>query len=492
MGLTRITAQQISNIDYKQSVRVVAVSNVTLGGGAPVVVDGVSLSAGNRVLVVGQNTSNQNGLYYVATLGTGSDGTWTRTSDGNEVGEIDAGMIIMVTEGTTYADTQWKLTTNDPITVGTTALTFVQNYSANSISSGTSNVVVTSGSNVSIAVAGSNVAVFASTGEYVTGLISATGNITGGNITTAGNLAIPTATANTNTTQAASTAFVVGQAGALTPVTIGTAAIGTSLRYAREDHTHDGVGSAVAGTGISVSGATGAVTFTNSGVTSIVAGTNISVNAATGAVTVSVTGTVPTATTAGTVTTAAQPNITSVGTLTLLNTSGAITVNSGAAATAIVNVATTGVVNIGSSTVLFNTVFAKATSAQYADLAENYVADRTYPVGTVLCIGGDKEVTRSNGFHSTKVIGTVSDNPAYLMNSGLQGEYVVAVAFTGRVPCQVVGKISRGDLLVTSHQEGVATALNSAFYLPGCVIGKALEEYDSNIPGIIEIIIGRF
>lgn len=452
MGLTRITAQQISNIDYKQSVRVVAVSNVTLGGGAPVVVDGVSLSAGNRVLVVGQNTSNQNGLYYVATLGTGSDGTWTRTSDGNEAGEIDAGMIIMVTEGTTYADTQWKLTTNDPITVGTTALTFIQNYSANSISAGTSNIVVSSSANVSVAVAGSNVAVFASTGEYVTGLVSATGNITGN--------------------------YILGNGSQLTglPATYGNANVAANLA-AFGSNPISTTGNITAGyfigNGVALTSITGA------NVTGTVANATYATSAGS-------------ATTAGTVTTAAQPNITSVGTLTSLNTSGAITVNSGAAATAIVNGATTGVGNIGSSTVLFNTVFAKATSAQYADLAENYVADRTYPVGTVLCIGGDKEVTRSNGFHSTKVIGTVSDNPAYLMNSGLQGEYVVAVAFTGRVPCQVVGKISRGDLLVASHQEGVATALNSAFYLPGCVIGKALEEYDSNIPGIIEIIIGRF
>ena len=184
MGLTRITAQQISNIDYKQSVRVVSVSNVTLAGGAPATVDGVSLVAGDRVLVTGQSTGSENGLYYVSTLGVGSNGTWTRTTDGNETGEIDAGMIIMVTEGTTYADTQWKLTTNNPITIGSTALTFTQNYSDNSISAGTSNVTVSSNANVSIAVAGSNVAVFATAGEYVTGLLSVTGNVTGGNLLT--------------------------------------------------------------------------------------------------------------------------------------------------------------------------------------------------------------------------------------------------------------------------------------------------------------------
>ena len=148
MGLTRIRAEQISDIDYKQAVRVITLSDVTLSGGAPATVDGVNLSAGNRVLVAGQSTGSQNGLYIVQTVGAGSNGTWIRSSDGNATGEIEAGMIVMVTEGTIYADTQWKLITDDPITLGTTALTFTQNYSANSISSGTSNVVINSNANV--------------------------------------------------------------------------------------------------------------------------------------------------------------------------------------------------------------------------------------------------------------------------------------------------------------------------------------------------------
>ena len=137
MGLTRLRAEQISDIDYKQAVRVITVTNVTLSGGAPTPVDGVNLSAGDRVLVTGQSTGSQNGLYQVETVGSGSNGTWVRTSDGNTTGEIEAGMIVMVTEGTIYADTQWKLITDDPIIINTTALTFTQNYMANSISGGT-------------------------------------------------------------------------------------------------------------------------------------------------------------------------------------------------------------------------------------------------------------------------------------------------------------------------------------------------------------------
>jgi len=180
MGLTKPRAAQIFNLDYKQSTRVVTTTNITLSGGAPNSVDGVTLSLNDRVLVTGQSTGSQNGLYLVTTLGSGSNGTWARTSDGNETGEIEAGMIVMVTEGIIYADTQWKLITNDPITINTTALTFTQNYSANSISSGTSNVVVNSNANVTISSAGTaNVLTVSNTGTFVSGVVSATGNITG-------------------------------------------------------------------------------------------------------------------------------------------------------------------------------------------------------------------------------------------------------------------------------------------------------------------------
>jgi hypothetical protein len=180
MALTRPRAAQIYNLDYKQATRVVTVSNVVLAGGAPSNVDGVNLSVNDRVLVTGQATASQNGLYDVVTVGSGSNGTWARTNDANSTGEIDAGMIVMVTEGQIYADTQWKLITDNPITIGVTALTFTQNYSANSISGGTSNVTVYSNANVTISSAGTaNVVVVASTGEYVLGELSATGNVTG-------------------------------------------------------------------------------------------------------------------------------------------------------------------------------------------------------------------------------------------------------------------------------------------------------------------------
>lgn len=124
-----------------------------------------------------------------------------------------------------------------------------------------------------------------------------------------------------------------------------------------------------------------------------------------------------------------------------------------------------------------------------ADVAERYLADADYPVGTVLVIGGDQELTQSTGYAQTTVVGTVSEQPALTMNRDLQGDHVVSLAFLGRVPCRVVGNINRGDMLVSSNTQGVATSMES--YVPGAVLGKALESYNSTTPGVIEIIVGR-
>ena len=117
MALTRPRAYQIYDIDYKQAVRVVTTTNITLSGGAPNTVDGISLVLNNRVLVTGQSTASENGIYFVSTVGSGSNGTWERSIDTNSTGELLSGTIVMVTEGDVFKDTQWKLTTDDPITI---------------------------------------------------------------------------------------------------------------------------------------------------------------------------------------------------------------------------------------------------------------------------------------------------------------------------------------------------------------------------------------
>jgi len=145
--------------------------------------------------------------------------------------------------------------------------------------------------------------------------------------------------------------------------------------------------------------------------------------------------------------------------------------------------------NIGSAALRFNTVFAKATSAQYADLAEIYIADNNYPPGTVVVFGGSKEITVTSTAHDTRVAGVISTNPAYLMNSEVQG---LPVALTGRVPCLVQGPINKGELLVTGLKPGTAQKINSARFQPGCVIGKSLKNIPDDELKLIEIVVGRF
>lgn len=153
----------------------------------------------------------------------------------------------------------------------------------------------------------------------------------------------------------------------------------------------------------------------------------------------------------------------------------------------IVNDMGNGTGNIGNSTGYFNTIFAKATSAQYADLAENYLADGYYPPGTVMIFGGRAEVTQSISSDDHRVAGVVSTQPSHLMNAGQTGDHVVALALQGRVPCRVTGFIARGDLLV-SGPGGLAQANNQA--RAGTIIGKALQSF-SGEEGLIEIAVGR-
>jgi hypothetical protein len=147
-----------------------------------------------------------------------------------------------------------------------------------------------------------------------------------------------------------------------------------------------------------------------------------------------------------------------------------------------------GVGNIGSSTSTFNTIFAKATSAQYADLAEKYVADAEYAPGTVVVFGGAKEVTVTSIDADRAVAGVVSTNPSYIMNGGLEAEHVATVALTGRVPCRVTGTVRKGDLMVSAGY-GVARAEQDPRV--GTVIGKALENHEG-AEGVIEVVVGRF
>ena len=144
-------------------------------------------------------------------------------------------------------------------------------------------------------------------------------------------------------------------------------------------------------------------------------------------------------------------------------------------------------VNIGSATAWFNNIYGISTQAKYADLAENYQADKAYIAGQVLEFGGDNEVTLATA-DTKRVAGVVSSNPAHLMNGGLSGVNVVPLALQGRVPCNVIGPVAKGDLMVSAGF-GYAKANNDA--VVGQVIGKALADY-SGAKGQIEVVVGRF
>lgn len=173
--------------------------------------------------------------------------------------------------------------------------------------------------------------------------------------------------------------------------------------------------------------------------------------------------------------------------VTNITASGFLTINSANNVTAIVNGGSNAVGNIGSSTTYFNTLFAKATSAQYADVAEMYEADQIIEAGTVVCFGGVKEVTMCKEDACQRVAGVISTNPSYLMNSGQTGEYVVPVALTGRVPVKVTGIIRKGDMMVATSNGRARAESNPVI---GSVIGKALADFDGQ-DGVIEVVVGR-
>ena len=124
---------------------------------------------------------------------------------------------------------------------------------------------------------------------------------------------------------------------------------------------------------------------------------------------------------------------------------------------------------------LFNGI---ATQARYADLAEMYTTDQEHPTGTIMCVGGEAE-TKAAGASNT-AIGVISAEPAYLMNSALEGQ---AIALKGRVPVRVQGPVSKGqEIYAWSHGVG-STIASSAF------VGVALESSDEVDEKLIECVL---
>ena len=324
MALTKIRAEQISDIDFKQAVRVVATTNVTLTNGAVDTIDSVLLVASDRVLVTAQSTASQNGLYRVSVLGTGANGTWVRSSDGDATGDMSAGMLVTVTEGTVYANTQWQLTTDNPIVLATTSLVFAQISSGGSYTAGTG--LTLTGSAFSVNVAQTQIT---SVGTLTA--LSVSGTVTGasvvGGVITGSSSSVTGIVTGASVVGGVITGTSVSVSGNVTAGNVSaTGLAGTLSTAAQGSITSVGTLTALAVTGnvtagnVSATGLAGTLSTAAQGsITSVGTLTALAVTGNVTAGNVSATGL------AGTLSTAAQGSITSVGTLTALAVTGNVT-----------------------------------------------------------------------------------------------------------------------------------------------------------------------
>jgi hypothetical protein len=377
---------------------------------------------------------------------------------------------------------------------------------------------VRNGGNVVITAGGASTAIVQATGVLVTGFNSVTGNVIGGNVTTAGLV-----TASGNITGAnvvtAGLATVTGNVIGGNVTTAGNV-VATGLVSA---------GGNVIGANITTAGvvtATGNITGGNIITAALMQSANVSATANVQAGNLRTTGLVSAA---GNVTSAANiagqffigngsqltglslgvsvtkfENGTSKGEINAPNGNVAFTV-AGTANVVVIDTTTVyanvvsvqsiaktgsnGVGNIGSSANYFNQVFATATTALYADVAERFAADELLEPGTVVELGGTREITRSINDLSENVFGVISTRPAYTMNGAAGNDDThPRVAMTGRVPVKVIGYVKKGDRLVSAGlgqaraaQPGEATAFN--------VIGRSLVDKPTPEPGTIEAIV---
>ena len=150
-------------------------------------------------------------------------------------------------------------------------------------------------------------------------------------------------------------------------------------------------------------------------------------------------------------------------------------------------------INLNTATASAMKFHGTATHAQFADVAENYTSDDVYTAGTIMMMKdhGTEEVTQTVHHKDPKVIGIVTTDPALLMNSMAEGT-VVGVALLGRVPCKVVGKITKGDRIVSSSTPGHGQSSDTPEIDINWrhVVGRALSTKLDDGEGVIEVIGG--
>jgi len=380
--------------------------------------------------------------------------------------------------------------------------------------------------NITLAVAGSVIETIASTGTYVTGVISVSGNITGANIFTAGAVSavgnitaanfvgnvIPPAGGAVSTTGNITggnllTSGIMSATGNATSGNLITAGLATvtgniqggnlrtaGLISATGNITGGNVlfgSGVVSGTGNIIGGnvlyGSGLVSGTGNVHSGYIFGNGSQLTGVSAAVSVQK---FQNGTSEGNIGSSGGNinfNVGGTSNVMVLATTGAVV--TALSTPSIEHTGSNAVGNIGSSASYFNRLFATATTALYADVAERFAADEELTPGTVVELGGTAEITRSQQDLSENVFGVISTRAAYLMNGGAGEDNThPPVAMTGRVPVQVVGVVRKGDRLVSAGsgmaraaQPGEATAFN--------VIGRALVDKLTPGPGTIEAIV---
>jgi hypothetical protein len=525
----------------------VTYSNGTDGVGATLTttgtyttIDGVTLSNGMRILVKNEANAAHNGIYDRT-----SSTVLTRSDDFNAPAELFGGDFTFVTAGTLYDNTGWVMTERS-VTIGTTAVNWSQFSGAGTFTAGNAlvlngtefNVVTSASGGLEIAadalqlkssVAGTGLTyssgVIAANPTYIKGLFSATDSGGDGSFTYSDGVFTYTGPSATEVrahfTAGTGVAISSGQ------ISIGQA-VATTSNVSFNNVTATGnffgnvtgnvTGNAGTATTLATARTIGGVSFNGSADINLpgvnTAGTqNTSGNAGTAtkwatARTITLTGDVTGVSGdfdgSGNLSfaTTIAANSVALGTDTTGNyvasvangayITGGAAGSEGATLTLAVDATTTAtaskVAARDASGDLYAAIFqGTASSARYADLAERYEADAILEPGTVVCFGGEKEITACDHENDHAVAGVVSTDPAYMMNSAAgNNDTHPYIALTGRVPVKVVGPVAKGDLLVASEVKGHAMANNNA--KAGTIIGKAIGSSD-NGESVVEALI---
>lgn len=153
--ITRIGYSSLKGLPVKQPCILATTANITdLSNGAPDTVDGVNVQIGNRILVKDQLTQQENGIYSVVSVGTGSDGSWSRSQDSSIDDDFTQGIQIYVISGDTNGNKTFVLDTVDPIQIGVSGLSFSSYVSGGG--GGSTNVITSSFSGIDIVVGTTN------------------------------------------------------------------------------------------------------------------------------------------------------------------------------------------------------------------------------------------------------------------------------------------------------------------------------------------------